>query len=287
MDPWSARLANRLVGNIDWAPVLEVTLLGPELRAGRDAWIAVTGACFDVDIANRPWRSPLVARIARNTVVRFRARQHGTRAYIAINGGLRVQPTLGSSATTVRARLGGIEGRALRSGDEVPLGPSLDATALTERHVDVEPAGIPKPGSAGVATLDVLPGAADEWTTEAVTALCTTTFTIASDSDRMGYRLVNGEAAWPAGRSALLSQPTTLGAVQLPAGGDPILLMADRQTTGGYAQIAVLSRSARSVAGQLGPGDRVAFRAVSLTEAREIYHRREAALDALVREVKK
>ena len=117
MDAWSARLANRLVGNADATALLEVTLRGPEFSLARDGWIAVTGARFDVEIGGRPWRSPFVASVPRDVQVRFGSRQDGTRAYVAFDGGLRVLPTLESVSTHVRAGLGGIGGRALRARD--------------------------------------------------------------------------------------------------------------------------------------------------------------------------
>ena len=285
MDAWSARLANRLVGNPDGTALLEVTLRGPEFSLLRDGWIGVTGARFDVEIGGRQWRSPFVARALRDAVVRFGSRQDGTRAYVAFDGGLAITPTLDSASTHVRAGLGGVGGRALRAGDRIPLGPP-GVRRLEERQIDSGLPAVPKPGTGDTATLDVLVGGSDDWTTAAVSALCATTFVVSADSDRMGYRLTGGQAAWPEGRSALLSHPVALGAVQLPAGGDPILLMADRQTTGGYAQIAALTRASRSLAGQLGPGDRIAFRSTSWSDAREAHHRSEAALDALAPEVR-
>ena len=285
MDAWSARLANRLVGNADAMALLEVTLLGPEFSLGREGWIAVTGARFDVEIGGQLHRSPFVARVRRDVLVRFASRQHGTRAYVAFDGGLAVPPTLESASTHVRAGLGGVAGRALRAGDRITLGPP-GLGRFDERPIDGRLPEVPKPGTGDTAMLDVLAGASDDWMTEAVSALCATTFVVSADSDRMGYRLTGGQAAWPKGRSALLSHPVALGAVQLPAGGDPILLMADRQTTGGYAQIAALTRASRSLAGQLGPGDRVAFRSTSWSDAREAHHRSEAALDAIAPEVR-
>jgi antagonist of KipI len=285
MDAWSARLANRLVGNADATALLEVTLRGPEFSLSRDGWIAVTGARFDVEVGARRWRSPFVARVPGDVPVRFGQRQDGTRAYIAVDGGLAVEPTLGSASTHVRAGLGGLSGRALQAGDTVPLG-SPATLRLEERHVDAAGPAVPRPGMNEISVLDVLVGAQDDWTNAAVAALCATSFIVSADSDRMGYRLTGGTTSWPEGRSALLSHPVTLGAVQLPAGGDPILLMADRQTTGGYAQIAVLTRASRSLAGQLGPGDRIVFRTSRWSEARHAHHRSEAALDALAPEVR-
>jgi antagonist of KipI len=119
---------------------------------------------------------------------------------------------------------------------------------------------------------------------QAFQTLCATPFVVSARSDRMGYRL-EGTAAWPTIPGGLLSVPTTLGAVQLPPGGEPILLMADHQTTGGYAVIAVLCRADRQVAGQLAPGDRIQFVPIALDAARAAHLEREQALDRLAAEV--
>jgi antagonist of KipI len=279
MDAWSARLANRLVGNADAMALLEVTLRGPEFSLTREGWIAVTGARFDVEIGGRSQRSPFVARIPRDVLVRFGSRQDGTRAYVAFDGGLAVPPTLESASTHVRAGLGGVAGRALRAGDGIPLGPP-GIGRFDERQIDSRLPEVPKPGTGDTAILDVLAGGPDDWTTEAVSALCATTFLVSADSDRMGYRLTGGQAAWPEGRSALLSHPVALGAVQLPAGGDPILLMADRQTTGGYPQIATVITADLPLAGQLAPGDWIDFALCTRLEAIAALREQEEAFGA-------
>src|SRR5262245_36736437 len=158
MDMWSARLANRLVGNADGAALLEVTLRGPEFAVGRDGWIAVTGARFDVEIGGRSWRSPFLVRVPRDTPVRFGSRHSGTRAYVAVEGALAPAAMLGSVSTHVRARLGGVDGRALQAGDTLALG-EVSTRRLQEKQLDAGVIGVPMPGSRDSALLDVLAGA--------------------------------------------------------------------------------------------------------------------------------
>src|SRR5262245_32692975 len=124
MDTWSARLANRLIGNPDRFAVLEVTLLGPRFTAERDIQIGVAGADFEVRIGTEIRRVPFASRVPRGTEVAFGARAHGARAYLAVDGGIGALPVLGSASTHLLARLGGFSGRPLKPGDRVPLGSS-------------------------------------------------------------------------------------------------------------------------------------------------------------------
>ena len=281
MDTWSARLANRLVGNPDRFAVLEVTMVGPRFTTERDAWMAVAGADFEVRIASEITRTPFVSRVPKGTEVAFGGRTCGARAYLAVDGGIATTPLLGSASTHLLARLGGFNGRALKAGDRVPLG--LSQSALPASSARLELASI----QAGpIVTLSVLPGMVDDAVgEEAFTTLCRERFVISADSDRMGYRLSNS-GRWPAVGASQLSGPTAAGAIQLPPDGTPILLMADRQTTGGYVQIGVLQRADRPVAGQLAPGDRVAFAATTRANAAAAHTALEARLNATLAEVR-
>jgi len=276
MDRWSFRLANRLVGNPDGAALLEVTLMGPTMAADRDVSVSITGAAFDVGFGDRVVRSPCVERLAAGEPLIFGARVHGARAYVAFGGGIDVAPTLGSVSTHTRGRLGGLgAGQPLRSGDRVPIGLPPSPIAPS-RSIAV--AG-PVPGT--MRHCGVLPGPEPgAWAASAFDALCHAPFDVSPESDRMGYRL-RGDTTWPEGRGAIASFPTVFGAVQLPPGGGPIVLMADRQTTGGYPVVGVVGAAWWPVAGQLAPGDRVRFRAVSWDEAQEAERRLEDALDDL------
>jgi antagonist of KipI len=279
MDRWSARLANRLVGNADGSAVIEVTLLGPRLRFERGCAVAITGAEFDLDVGTRAVRSPWSGGVSAGTTIAFGARHAGARAYLAVAGSFAVPRVLGSRSTQVRAPFGGLAGRALRVGDRLPL----EEAPPTSRAFEGDGFRVWWDAAASGArrTLRVL---ATEPVTVAFHTLCATEFVVSTRSDRMGCRL-EGSASWGAIPGALLSAPTTLGAVQLTPGGEPILLMADHPTTGGYAQIAVLCRADRQIAGQLAPGDRVEFAPISCDGARSAHLDRERALTSLAPEV--
>ena len=279
MDYVAHRLANALVGNGQQAATLEVTWLGPELRIEQETRFAVTGADLHVtlDGADVPLGVPL--RCCTGSVLCFGERRAGARAYVAFDGGVAVPRVLGSRATHLPSGFGGIGGRQLTAGDRVPLGdpPSDVASHLVDPEVAHSGAGAAgatgetaaqQVRSAGGARLRVLPGPqlAESGPT-ALEALQRTRYTVSPQSNRMGYRLA-GDVHMPGvSRGDMVSESTFVGGVQLPPSGEPILLMADRQTSGGYPQIAVVITADLPLAGQLGPGDWIEFEACSRPEA--------------------
>jgi antagonist of KipI len=279
MDRWSARLANRLVGNPDASAVIEVTLVGPRLGFDRECAVAVTGAEFDLEVGRRAVRSPWSGAVSAGSTIAFGARRTGARAYVAVSGSFGVPRVLGSRSTQVRAPFAGLAGRALRAGDRIPL----DEMPSASRALDGD--GFRSWWDAAARgdarTLRVI---ATEPAAAVFQTLCATSFVVSTRSDRMGCRL-EGAASWGPIPGGLLSAPTTLGVVQLPPGGEPILLMADHPTTGGYAQIAVLCRADRQIAGQLAPGDRIEFVPISRDNARVAHEDRELALAQLAPEI--
>ncbi len=266
MDVYSHRLANALAGNDADAATLEVTIAGPELEFDDARTVAVTGAVFEVTVDDRPIDLRSAVDVSAGSIMRFGRRLRGSRAYVAVAGGIATPSAFGSRATHLPSAMGGLDGRALRSGDRLPLG----APIRTSRPVRRPP--IPESSATwtlpdGRATLRVLPGPQlDRFLPAAWEALQSSPYNIASDSNRMGYRLVG--PSLDTGRTLdVISDATPTGALQVPASGQPILLMADRQTTGGYPKIASVISADISVAGQLGPGDTITFVACSAQEA--------------------
>jgi biotin-dependent carboxylase-like uncharacterized protein len=268
---WSAcRLANALVGNALDAAALEVTLVGPELRFEKPSVIAVTGADLSASLDGAPLALESPQACAGGSVLRFGERRSGTRAYIAVDGGIDVPRVLGSRATHVVSGLGGIDGRALVAGDRLPLG----ETRVTVIRGPKKSAPAFR-SAAGGARLRVMRGPQDDYFDEsAFEMLQRTRFTISPQSDRMGYRLIAGserKAAMcrpgPFGPGEMISDATFIGGLQIPPSGDPILLMADRQTTGGYPQIATVITADLPLAGQLAPGDWLEFTLCTRVEA--------------------
>jgi len=262
MDPRSHRMANALVGNGLDAATLEVTLIGPELEFADERVVAVTGAAFQMTLDGRPAPHATPFMASAGARLRFGSRMGGARAYIGIAGGIAVEPTLGSRATHLISRMGGLGGRQLKAGDHLPLGEWRGNKPLADRTFA---AAAPLP--AGHATIRVLAGPqADYFAADALAALQSAPYVIGTKSDRMGFRL-EGPPLQHARGADIISDATPLGALQVPASGQPILLMADRQTTGGYPKIATVISADISVAGQLSPGDTIAFAVCSPREA--------------------
>jgi len=265
MDPCAAAMALALVGAPPDAALLEITAVGPTLRVEGTFPVAVAGAGFAVQIGTRVRRAPFVDQVSDGDVVSFRDRVAGARAYLAAGGGLQTPPVLGSRSTDVRARLGGIGGRAVAAGDRLPVAPAparrpaalaVRCSWLQERTLRLLP---PPDCDAAVAGLR--------------DALCGASVTVSTQSDRMGYRLeCTRTLPVPSGR--LLSLPTAPGLVQVPPDGRPILLMSDRQTTGGYAIAGVVAAADMPVAAQLLPGDAIVFQACSWEEAQAAHQAR-------------
>ena len=264
MDAVAHRLANALVRNPPDAATIEATLLGPELRVEQQTMTAITGGDLraTLDDAEVPRNAPVVCRAG--SVIRFGERRSGARAYVAFGGGIATPRALGSRATHVLSSLGGVEGRALRAGDRLPLGEPTVAPAKTIA------AGKPawRSPAIGGARLRVMRGPQDAaFTPEAFDVLQRTRFTISGQSDRMGYRL-SGDRPVPVSPSGrMISDAAFTGGLQVPPSGHPILLMADRQTTGGYPQIATVITADLPAAGQLAPGDWVEFEECTRAEA--------------------
>jgi antagonist of KipI len=262
MDPVSHRLANAVAGNAPGAALLEITLLGPELAFDDERTVAIAGADFDVTVDGSDVPANARVRVPAGGRLRFGRRLRGARAYLAIEGGVDVPPTLGSRATHVISAMGGFNGRPLRAGDRVPLG-SKAATARPPAPPALPVVALPS----AHAHLRVLPGPQhDLFAADALDALCSAPYSVAPNSDRMGFRL-DGPRLNHRGSADIISDATPLGTLQVPSSGQPILLMADRQTTGGYPKIATLISADLAVAGQLAPGDLITFGVCSPREA--------------------
>jgi biotin-dependent carboxylase-like uncharacterized protein len=272
MDDWSPRFANRLVGNEDGAPVLEFTLNGPALRVERHLVVAVTGAVFDIAVGDQRVRSPCRVAVRAGETVVVGGRLRGTRGYLACAGGLAADAVLGSRSSDLRAGLGG---RRLARGTRCESGePAADA-------VDLAAVQLESPGWLFGDCLHILAGPDEPgWTDAALAKLCAAPYRLSGASDRTGYRLDGDALPPPSGR--LVSAPVAAGVLQVPPSGQPILLMADSQTTGGYARLGAVIAADRAVAGQLAPGDRVRFREVTRAAAATIAAERRACLEQMV-----
>ncbi|MGI4790471.1 MAG: biotin-dependent carboxyltransferase family protein [Janthinobacterium lividum] len=263
MDPFAASAANLLVGNERGAAVLEITLLGPTLRFLTQARIALCGADLTARLDGELLPLWKTVTVQTGQQISFGRRRSGARSYLAVAGGFSVPAVGGSRATFLRGKLGGFEGRALRPGDILPcFSMSLSSGERGLRPGDTPVYDVP-------AVLCVLLGPQEsQFTDEGRSAFLTATYTVSPQSDRQGYRL-SGPAVERTSAADILSEPMPLGGIQIPPDGQPILLMADRQTTGGYPLIGVVISADIPHAAQLAPGDTVRFVLVRLEEAVE------------------
>jgi antagonist of KipI len=287
MDEPSLRVANLLVGNDERAAALECTLVGPTLRFDEHALIALGGADLGVTADGIPlplWR-PIV--VPANTIVSAASAIRGCRGYIAVAGGIDVPAVLGSRSTYSRAALGGLRGRALRRGDQLPIGAASELSRRIATRVIGETGrgrvmvgrwGASKslvPYHTPAAVLRLIEDEHTRLMTQAsIERLWNAEFRVGAQSDRMGYRLEGATLALEAPCEPL-STGVAFGTVQLPPGGDPIVLMADRQTTGGYPRIGAVASVDLPLLAQLKPGDGLRFRSISLDEAQRLYLARE------------
>lgn len=274
MDLVAHRVANALVGNGPDAATLEATLVGPELRLEHDATLAAAGADLSLTVDGHSVPFHRAIRGRAGSVIRFGNRRSGARTYLAFDGGIAVPPVLGSRATHVRSGMGGLMGRALAAGDRLTLGAAREGRGAPA-------AGAPGPAPSGGAVVRVLPGPQEEFFAgEALTLLQRTRFVVSSQSDRMGYRLEGGRVP-RLSDAEMISDATVAGAIQVPPSGEPVLLMADRQTTGGYPQMATVITADLPLVAQLAPGDWIEFQLCSRAEALAPLVAQEGTLRAL------
>jgi antagonist of KipI len=270
LDWFSHRVANGLLGNDPGAATLEVTLIGPQLRFERQTSFAVTGAEFRLMLDETAVEMNLMVQAGAGSILKFGERGRGARAYLAIDGGIDVPAVLGSRSTHVLTGMGGHHGRALRAGDVLESGMQREFSGPSQKN--------PPDPIFRREKLRVI--AADNSLAE---QLVQQRFQVSTRSDRMGYRLSVDRPSSMADRRStgeLISTAIPTGSIQVPPTGEPILLMNDHATTGGYEIAAVVITADLPIAAQLAPGDAVAFETCSLDTAEEELRRLEARLGA-------
>lgn len=278
LDPLAFRLANALVGNAEGAAALETLLSGPSFEIIADrVRVALAGAGVGLVVDRGARRVPAwhSATLSRGETFEIALGRRSASAYLAVEGGIAVPLVLGSAATYVRAGLGGFHGRALQSGDIVPI--TLDRAAeRAEQHLPSPP-----PASIDQPVRVVLGPQQDLFTDDAVTALLEAEFRISKHADRMGMRLDGPQLGHRSGWD-IVSDAIATGAIQVPGSGQPIVLLADHQTTGGYPKIATVISADLPVIGRRRPGDAVRFAAVSVEEAEQVAREAERELAARI-----
>jgi antagonist of KipI len=260
MDPLSLRIANLLLGNSPGAAALECTAPGPRLIAARRTAVAITGADLSPSVNGRPAPGWTAIPLREGDVLEFGAPRAGQWAYVAVPGGIDVPPALGSRATYVRGDLGGYGGRRLADGDLLACERRAPGALLRL------PARV-RPPVGGACTVRAVLGPQESYFTDAaVGALLEQQFSPGVHADRVGYRL-DGPRLEHRSVAELLSDGLMPGAIQVPSGGQAIVIMADGPTAGGYPKIAAVVRADLRLVAQARRGDAVRFRAVRWDEA--------------------
>lgn len=272
-DPVAFRLANLLVGNASNTPALEMTLLGGSFVFSDSTHIAITGADFGPTINRCPLELWHVHKVPAGTKIVFGPTMDFARCYLAVAGGIRVPPFLGSASTQLLSGLGGFKGRALRKGDVLPLGvPSDDLVAYRVPSASLHTLRPRK-------TLRVTEGPQiDAFSEEARHTFFHSKFRVTEQSDRTGLRL-EGPAIPCDARAEMVTEGVPLGAIQITASGQPIILFVEQQTTGGYPKIANVIGVDLHRLGQLRPRTDIRFERISLRVARALWIEQERLLN--------
>lgn len=293
MDIDSLRIANLLVGNDEGEAALEIALRGPTLRFETDVIVAIAGANLTPTVNGSlvPLRRPVYLKAG--SILTFGACQSGCRAYLAVAGGYRLPSVMGSKSTYLRAGIGGFQGRALQAGDVLELNTPTEQSSLfrncfTRRQPnDSYTAPTWYVGQEHVkkttdpVTVRVMHGGQFEhFAAESIEQFWSSPFQVTPQSDRMGYRL-SGPALQLTSPLEMLSEAVAIGTIQVPPDGNPIILMADRQTTGGYPKIGQVAQVDISKIAQQKPGETIRFQNISVVEAQRLYNKREQELHSL------
>jgi antagonist of KipI len=293
MDSYSLRLGNLLVGNEDNEAGLEITLMGPTLEIDKHTLFAITGADLSPTINGEPVPMWKPVYIRKKSVLQFGACKSGARAYLTAAGGFDIPEVMGSKSTYLRAGIGGYKGRQLQKEDVIQIKPpqkqsirlikqleNIDTTRIfstTPWHIKRE---YVNHSSKPIRIRVMRDRQFNQFTSESKERLFSCPFKVTAQSDRMGYRL-SGPNLSLEKPLEMISEGVTFGTIQVPADGNPIILLADRQTIGGYPKIAQVAAVDIPKVVQVKPGEEILFQEISLEEAENLYMEREKYIQSL------
>lgn len=261
MDYKAHILANKLVGNDINQATLEMTVRGIEFLVTSKTTMATAGADMELTINDEPYPIGQAIDLKKDDRVVFGGVRSGARTYLTFSGGLDLIRELDSYSTHTRSGIGGLKGRTLKANDTLPLKGSLSSTFLSEVKADDE---------ASLEVRFIYGQQKDRFDEENIDKFVSSDYVFTKDSDRMGARL-EGEVIVAKDGHDILSEPTQFGSIQIPKNGQPIILLADRQTAGGYTKIGTVIKVDLPVIAQRKPGDKITFKPVSIEEAEKLY----------------
>jgi biotin-dependent carboxylase-like uncharacterized protein len=267
MDLYSLKVANILVGNNEEEACFEITLIGPELKFEGSTVISITGGNMSPMINGQMVDMWVPVKISDGDVLSFGPVKSGCRSYIAGAGGIDVPVLMGSKSTYVRGKIGGFEGRTLKVRDEIKTGEY-------KNEFPYNPVKLPDcftPVYKSNINVRVVMGPQDDYfTQDGIDTFLNSEYKVTNKADRMGYRLSGSKIAHKNGAD-IISDGIMIGSIQVPGDGAPIIMMVDRQTTGGYTKIATVITLDINYISQLKPGDSVTFQSITIEEAQKIY----------------
>lgn len=274
MDILSLQFANVLVGNDRYEAALEITFMGPTIEFESNLIIAITGGDISPSINNKEIEMYTTIYVNKGDILSFGHLRNGCRTYMAVSGGFGVESPMGSKSTYLRGKIGGYKGRKLNMGDSIPV--DIDKS---QRYIGIRK--IPEeliPVFNNQYTARVIIGPEDErFTTDGIDTFLNSEYVLTNQCDRMGYRLGGPKIEHKDGAD-IISGGITFGAIQIPGHGEPIIMMADRQTTGGYTKIANVVSVDLPYLAQLKTGDKVRFEKIDIADAQKLLKEREMDL---------
>lgn len=265
MDVRSYHIANALVGNFTDEAVIEMTYLGGSFKFLESNYIAITGADMSPKLDGVPVEMYTTVFVKQDETLTFSVAKSGMRAYIAVRGGIDVPVIMGSRSTNLKCKLGGLDGRPLKAGDIVPCRDVYD-----EFHKHLIHSAPKEDFGSDEITVRVLLGPQDDYFTDhGIKTFLNSTYTVTNESDRMGCKL-SGEKIEYKNTVDIISDGIVFGSIQIPRTGNPIIMLADRQTTGGYAKIATVISVDLPLLAQARPGTKVRFELIDRQKAERL-----------------
>lgn len=289
MDTYAARLSNIIIGNSENEAVLEITLIGPSLMLEKGTLFSLTGANLSPTINGKSIPIGRAIYLTKDCILEFTTCINGCRSYLSVAGGFDIPIVMNSKSTYLRAGFGGFKGRALKKNDVLKIGNKSELSAniiktfngdddfvlsswYLKRFIDINPE------NTVIRVFETRQF--KDFKEESIKKFFSTKFTVSSKSDRMGYKLI-GEKIELKKNLEMISEPVNLGTIQIPPDGNPIILLGDRQTTGGYPKLSnVASVDIQKIA-QLKPNDKITFKKITLEEAEQLYFERETVIREL------
>jgi len=271
-DMLSLRIGNKLLGNLEGTAGLEMTLLGGAFQFSGETWVAITGSDFGAALDGQAVLPYTVFKVSLGQTLQFGPTKSGARAYLCVRGGIDLPKTLGSRSTHLLSGLGGLDGRALRKGDILPIGDDSRCGTASYNSTTWHDLAIKR------GAIRVTKGPQwENFPSAARIKFLEQTYIVTEEANRMGIRLT-GTRYELESAGELITEGVSLGAIQVPPSGQPIILFVEQQTTGGYPKLANVIAVDFPTVGQLRPRDEVRFELVSIEMARFLYLERERAL---------